>query len=453
MEPAPPLLAFGKLLLTFAVILALLRLRVTLWLTILAGAVVVALTCGVSPADWPGLLTTVLGQQDFLIISLMIFLIILLSSVQEATGQSRLLVEGLEQHLRRPRIRLVLFPSLIGLLPMPGGALFSCPMVKVAAKDMDLSEQKKALINYWFRHIWELAWPLYPGYVLTCALLHIPLSRLWQCTFPLVPMAFAAGWFFIMRDVVPPHKPDNADEYSPDASYSAPLSDQTAPRRARNTAPPLREVLLHALPLGVTLFGAVVFTFLFSAFLPGVPSQLCFSLALLCAILTSLWQGRGRRERSLFSLAFTATTGKILILLYVIFVFKNTLVASGLVRSLGDLGASNLTVVLSFILLPFVCGLLTGIMVGFVGVSFPILLGLLQHSSLQEYSVPLVILGLAAGNAGQLLSPLHVCLVVTCEYFPSNLSGILRILLVPVIVLFVGAALWALTALALGITL
>ena len=453
MELSESFLALGKLVLTFAVILVLLRLRVQLWLTIVAGAAVVALTCGLPVAAWPGMALDVLMQQDFLIISLMVFLILLLSSAQEATGQSRLLVEGLEQHLRRPRLRLVLFPALIGLLPMPGGALFSCPMIKAAAKDMDISEQKKAQINYWFRHIWELAWPLYPGYVLTCSLLNIPLSRLCQFTFPLVPMAFVVGWFFLMRDLRPElleartsarRQPENAPSASGDSADCG---------GAAKEIPSLGQVLLHSLPIVITLVGAIFFTQLFNAFLPDVPSQLSFSLALLCAIVTSLWQGRHRRERKLSSLVFTTNTRKILVLLYVIFVFKHVIMTSGLILSLGNVGSSPLTVVLSFALLPLIGGLLTGLMVGFIGVTFPILVGILHNSPMQEYTVPLVILGLAAGNVGQLLSPLHVCLVVTSEFFTTSLTNMLRTLFVPVLVLFSGGVLWALIALALGIRL
>ena len=453
MEISESFLALGKLVLTFAVILALLRLHVQLWLTIVAGAAVVALTCGLPAADWPGMAVDVLAQRDFLIISLMVFLILLLSSVQEATGQSRLLVEGLEQYLRRPRLRLVLFPALIGLLPMPGGALFSCPMIKAAAKDMALSEQKKAQINYWFRHIWELAWPLYPGYVLTCSLLNIPLSRLCQFTFPLVPLAFVVGWFFLMRDLRPELLDARAAVRRQPEDKAAAPGDSGDCGCASGEIPSLWQVLLHSLPIVITLVGAVFFTQLFNAFLPDVPSQLSFSLALLCAVVTSLWQGRNRREKKLSSLVFTANTRKILVLLYVIFLFKHAIMISGLIQSLGNVGDSPLTVVLSFVLLPLIGGLLTGLMVGFIGVTFPILIGILNHSPMQEYTVPLVILGLAAGNVGQLLSPLHVCLVVTSEFFTTTLASMLRTLLVPVLVLFSGGLIWALIALALGIQL
>lgn len=434
MEFSESALAAGKLILAFSAILILLRLRVQLWLAVAAGAAIVALTCGIPVADWPGLLFSVLTRQDFLILCLMIFLILLLSSVQEATGQSRLLVAGLEEHLRSPRLRLVLFPALIGLLPMPGGALFSCPMIKAAAEDMDISERKKALINYWFRHIWELAWPLYPGYVLACSLLGIPLSRLWQLTFPLAPMAFAIGWFFLMRDLKMPPASGRDDGIPGDK-------------------PSLGAVLLHALPIAVTLAGAVFFTLIFSAFFPGVPSQLGFSLALLCAVGTSLWQGRKRRRKPLSSLIFTPNTRKILILLYCIFVFKEIISASGLVGSLGHMGTSDLAVVLSFALLPLVGGMLTGIMVGFIGITFPILLGVLRNSPMQEYAAPLVVLGLVAGNIGQLISPVHVCLVVTSEYFSTTVTGMLRTLLIPVLTLFAGGMLWALAVFLVGLKL
>lgn len=453
MEISESFLALGKLIFAFTMILALLRLRVPLWLAIIAGTAVVALSCRIAIIDWPGIVFAVVRQRDFLIFVLMVFLILLLSSVQEATGQSNLLVKSLEQHLGRPRLRLVLFPALIGLLPMPGGALFSCPMVKTTAKDMGISEQKKALINVWFRHIWELAWPLYPGYVLVCSLLGIPLSRLCQFTFPIVPLAFAVGWFFLLRDLRPsPLSPETRVAVpEPESAVHDQASRQVfcAPGRI----PSLAEVFLHSLPITVTLIGAVFFSLFFDIFMPNTPGQLSFSLALICAIGTALWQGRKRMKCLFADLVFTANTRKIMLLLLVIYIFKQTIMVSGLIHSMGDIGDSALMIVLSFLLLPFISGMLTGAMFGFVGISFPILLGILAHSPLREYTLPLVILGLIAGNSGQMLSPLHVCLVVTSEFFDTSISGVLRNLFAPVLVLFAGSVLWVLIVLVFGLHL
>ena len=459
MEISESFLALIKLILVFPLILLLLRLRMPLWLAIVAGAVAVALSCGVAPTDWPGIIFAVVRQRDFLLLILMVFLILLLSSVQEAAGQSRLLVQGLEQHLRRPRLRLVFFPALIGLLPMPGGALFSCPMIKAAAGDMGVSEQKKAVINVWFRHIWELAWPLYPGYVLACSFLGIPLYRLCQFTFPIVPLAFAVGWFFLMRDLRPAspeaQTDDRADQDHDDAqtdgAFPDPASQQApcAPGRIQS----LPETLLHSLPIAVTLIGAIFFSLLFGVFLPNAPGPLGFSMALFCAICVALWQGRKRMRRSFVSLVFSANTRKMMLLLFVIYTFKETIAVSGLIRSLGEFGDSAPMVVLSFVLLPFIGGMLTGVMFGFVGISFPILLGVLAHSPLREYALPLAILGLIAGNAGQLLSPLHICLVVTSEFFTTPIPGILRRFVAPVLTLFAGSVLWVLIIAAMGVRL
>lgn len=458
MDFSPAALAMGKLALIFAVLILLLRRRVSLWLTIFAGCLVAALLSGISPAVWPSLLLGVLRQPGFLILCLMIFLILLLSGVQEATGQSHKLVEGLERYIHSPRIRLVLFPALIGLLPMPGGALFSCPMIRDAARKMNLSGEKKTLINYWFRHIWELAWPLYPGYALTCSLLNIPITTLWKYSFPMVFVAFTGGWFFLLRDLDRNLEPGKSVERTPEESgpegETSPEAMAHQGRKADPDAPggdeSLFAVLLHALPIAVTLGGAAVFGLLFDIFLPEVPGQIVFSLSLALAIATALYQGRGTRTRPLRDIAFSRNTGRIMLLLFVIYLFKDTIAEGGIVASLSQLGDSTPMVLLTFLIVPFISGLLTGILVGLVGLAFPILLGVLAHSHLQEYTAALVVLGLVAGNCGQMLSPLHVCLVVTCEFFTTSLPVILRSLLLPTLCSFIGGVIWVCALAAMG---
>ena len=65
---------------------------------------------------------------------------------------------------------LVIFPVLIGLLPMSGGAILSAPMVKSMGMHHKQYGAHLSYINYWFRHIREYGWPLYPGILLATAL-------------------------------------------------------------------------------------------------------------------------------------------------------------------------------------------------------------------------------------------------------------------------------------------
>ena len=167
--------AFIILFAAFGSILLLLRLRVALWKAIFAGCAVLVLLTGMPAAEWLRLPLVSAVQVDFLAMIAMLFGIMVLSGVQGASGQSQRLVQSLERCVSNPRVRLVIFPALVGFLPMPGGALFSCPMLEEAAHGMSLSPARKALINYWFRHIWEVSWPLYPGYILASSLLGISL--------------------------------------------------------------------------------------------------------------------------------------------------------------------------------------------------------------------------------------------------------------------------------------
>lgn len=437
MEFSAQALATGKLFVIFVVLIVLLRLHAQLWLTIFAGALTTALLCGISPQDWPDLFISVLRQSDFLILCAMIFLILTLSGVQEATGQNHDLVEGLEKFIHSPRTRLIIFPAMVGLLPMPGGALFSCPMIRDASRNMALPGERKALINYWFRHIWELAWPLYPGYALACTLLGISLNQLWVFTFPMIFVVFATGWFFLLRNLDTTTKiPENADSTRQGA----------APRQS------LGHVLLNALPIAVTLLGAALLSLILGRYAPGVPGQVVFCISLALAVVTALFQGRGHIKRSLVSIAFGRTTGRTMLLLFAIYVFKDTIVRGGIVEAISHIGQSPLIVCLTFVFVPFISGLLTGILVGLVGLSFPILIGILDHSPMQEYTVPLVVLALVAGHCGQMLSPLHVCLVVTSEFFTTSVPGLLWSLWPPTLVAFTCGTIWALTLFCAGAT-
>ena len=430
MDYTLPLLAIGKLCLIFFLLIILLRYRVPLWLTFFVGALAVGL---LGHSSLPSLLSIpvhVLGQQDFLVLCVMISLLLTLAGVQQASGQSQRLVQGMEGHIKNPHLRLVFFPALVGLLPMPGGALFSCPMIRDTARNMNLSDNQKALINYWFRHVWEVAWPLYPGYALACVMLGIPLTRLWLFTFPGVFISIFVGWFFFLR---------NLEVAAPQtASEGAEAMEDQA------TIQPWSRVLLHALPIAVTLAGAVVIGGLFTFLWPSFPAQLAFCGSLILAVSTAVYQGRGYHSKSLAGIAFSRNTGRILLMLFGIFVFKQAVTESGIVTDLASLGTSTFFACLAFVVIPLISGALTGIYVGGVGLGLPLLLGMLGHATVQEYTVPLVVMALLICNAGQMISPVHVCLVVTCDFFKRSIWQLLRILIKPVASVIAGTLCWAL---------
>ncbi len=431
MDFSDALFALSKLALIFSGVLVLLHYKVKLWLCIVSGSVLTALLSGLDVQSCWRVFSDVLIDKDFYFLVSMLCFILILSGVQEATGQNRRMVRALEQYLHNPRLRLIIFPAMVGLLPMPGGALFSCPMIKAVAEGTKVSNEQKSLINYWFRHIWELACPLYPGYMIVCALLNLPLTELWKYTFPLPFASLAIGWFFFMR----PLTDDMVTRLNDDLSESI---------AAKNTEKgSLWAVIISALPIVIIIIGALIFSTVFSFFVPDISAKLGFSVAFIAAICTALYQGRHARTKSLSSIIFTPAIVKSILLVFSIYLFKETVGASGIVHDMASLAANNTLLVLTFIILPLTAGLLTGVMFGFVGLAFPVLLGIIEHSPMQEHLLPLIVLAMVVGNCGQMLSPVHVCLVVTNDFFSTNLSNLLRSLLKPAVSLSIFGSLWA----------
>jgi hypothetical protein len=132
----------------------------------------------------------------------------------------------------------------------------------------------------------------------------------------------------------------------------------------------------------------------------------------------------------------------VVVLIVGIMVFKGAMEAS---QAVGNLSAffkeEGVPLLPMLFLLPFVTGVLTGLTVGFVSATFPLLLSLDGGNTLAAVSF-----AFASGFVGVLLSPVHVCLILTAEYFKAEMAGIYRRMLLP-------AALVLLAALAVHLAL
>ncbi len=93
-------------------------------------------------------------------------------------------------------------------------------------------------------------------------------------------------------------------------------------------------------------------------------------------------------------------------------------------------------------ILPFLSGLSTGLSIGFVGASFPIVMALIGEDPSTGTYLSTIVLAFGFGYIGMLISPVHVCLVVTSEHFETHLLRNMMALVRP------GAAMLALVTMA-----
>ncbi len=92
----------------------------------------------------------------------------------------------------------------------------------------------------------------------------------------------------------------------------------------------------------------------------------------------------------------------------------------------GELMRMGVPVLAVLALLPFVAGFVTGLAVGFVGTAFPIVLGLIAAMDNPGPIGPYVVLAYGFGHLGQMLSPLHLCHVMSNKYFKTRFTAVYR---------------------------
>ena len=100
---------------------------------------------------------------------------------------------------------------------------------------------------------------------------------------------------------------------------------------------------------------------------------------------------------------------------------------------ISDMQAIGLPSILILAVLPLLIGLATGISMAFVGVALPLLLPYIVLDS--DISGSALLLAFTSGMMGILVSPLHLCLILSSEYFKANLAKVYRYVLPPVLVI------------------
>lgn len=125
---------------------------------------------------------------------------------------------------------------------------------------------------------------------------------------------------------------------------------------------------------------------------------------------------------------------KVVVLIWGIMAFKDVLQVSGAVAQVGQsVLLLGVPVVLMVILLPLLTGVLTGLVSACIGVSFPLVM------SFMDPSAAYVMLAYVAGVIGVMLSPVHLCLVLTVEYFKADFLRSYRPLVAPSLLVLAGA--------------
>lgn len=380
---------------SFTLIVVLLRLRWNLGAVMLLGAIFLGSLYLIGPVKQAQVILA--SSIDMVTVNLVtgLVLIMVMENIIRKKGVLKRLMEAVVNVARDRRIAMAVLPGVIGLLPSAGGAAFSAPMVQEAAADVEMKPEHKAFINYWFRHIWEYISPLYPGVVLAAAVTKTPINKLLLSQLPLPLAVIGVGAFLGFRGM---------------------KGQAVAGKRDKNE---IKALFVTLLPITISIVLVVVFK------IPLAPAMASIVIAMFAffrystkEVLTTLREG---------------ISMNVMLMVVGIMVFKGMLDATGAIEALPVFfRQSGLPTGLIFFILPFIVGLLTGLTVAFVGTTFPIITAMMGGSP----DLGVITFAFASGFAGVMLSPTHLCLLLTIRYFNADMAGTYRLMYLPVFLVF-----------------
>ena len=394
------------LIITVAMVITLflLRRRQPIGIAILTGGLFIWLCTDPTLAELTGAVTQMLSLPRNYDLVFALYLVICLEIELRKSGCLAGMVEALSRMFSSRRFTLAVMPAFLGLLPSIGGARFSAPIVEEAAKGFDAKAQDKAAINFWFRHIFEFSSPLVPGMILACGIAGVKIGDLIVHLGWLTIAAFLLGWIVMVRG----------------------LKETSAIKKEIT----VEEAKRHNLDFILALTPVIANVVLMVAFGLQASVSMIIVVVAMIPILMAFNRYVSVKEIFIGALDYKMFANVICILLFIALLDKTGVLA----QLVAAFEASPLPIPVIIGILSFIIGLLTGISQGHVAIMMPIVAGLSMGD------LDLVGVAMVFGVAGQMITPTHLCLTITVDYFKSDFFKTLKPVLmaqIPLSVLFI----------------
>ncbi len=379
-----------KIALSFILIVFLIQKKVSPGISLIIGALILGLIYPFKVEEVVKIFYNSLILKDTIILIITLILIYFLSNLLQEKQILSQMIKNLDGIFPNRKITIFLSSMLIGLLPMPGGALFSAPLVDGLTKDINTASERRAYMNYWFRHVLEGAFPTYPGIILASKFLNVSIrSALLAHIFIPFVLVFV-GVLIGFKGIYIKNSKENSGNF--------------------------REFLKYFSPILIILILILIFN-LEAVYAIGI------------SLILSIFFLKPNRKELIYYTKKSFTLDNIFLPIGVYF-FRN-LLNLGIANEISlTLTSLKIPSTLLIFLLPFLSAFLTGLTSMGVAISYPIILSLFYLNGKLSFAL----MGLAYSGAvlGILFSPLHLCLIVTINYFKCELSKMYKTLTVSV---------------------
>jgi hypothetical protein len=247
---------------------------------------------------------------------------------------------------------------------------------------------------------------LYPGILLAAVIAELNLFILVMVMAPVTMLAASLG-FWALKDL---NRPENT------------------PSPIKTKKPPVKPFLIELIPILIVVIPGFLIGIGLSILFPRlfIAKELGLIFSLGVAILW-VWVKNDTPWSQRWQLIGNRHIWNMMYVVISILIFKGILEDSRAVAMISnDLIKLNIPILLVSVCLPLFVGLITGLTIAVMGISLPIIIPLVHSIADGTMMLPYVMVVMACGFAGVLLSPLHLCMILSNEYFGVGIGAVYR---------------------------
>ncbi len=281
---------------------------------------------------------------------------------------------------------MAILPAIVGFLPMPGGALVSAVMLTDLVKRYEVDAEEATFVNYWFRHLWVPIWPLYPSFIIGAMIVDVSYFKVIEACYPVTIGMILAGIVFLRDYITLPN-----------------LSELR-----------FRDAVLSLYPLILVVILAIIL-------------KIDLAITLLLAVLV-LYIHKRPKSKQMIRILKRTVDPKIILLIFAVMFYKDLIAFTHSAQIFFEhLKELKIPTHMASFLLAFVVGFAVGIEISYSAIALPLLTAFTGVGS--DFIPKNLMLVFGAGLLGVMMSPLHLCLILTSEYYSADMSKVYRFLI------------------------
>lgn len=385
-------------IIAFIVILLLIRRKVNFGLTLLLGSIIIGVFSlrVITPLDIPKTMIEasfysfkthqiVTNTTELAVLMTLIFV---LAKCMQETGAINRLINSLRGFFSKGGT-LGVIPAVYGLMPNPGGSLFSAPLVDNEGDKYHLNKDQKNFLNVWFRHIWFPIYPISQAMIIICSInfSNIPMGTLIFANF-IGFLAFVIIGLLILRRFIRFH----------------PAKKDKTPRNYQG--------LIFLLP-------PIVPVFFYPLTYVGLSEIRCFLLGVFISILL-LYVLTKSEWKTYCTMIKKSLTWRLAFAVFGIIIFQEMFQASQVHILIQELMSSvAFPALLIIVIIPFLLGALTGSDFGALApLSYSLVAPFFSFAGISLLGLTSLIF--ISSFLGYLISPIHLCNVLSSDYLKTD---------------------------------